>query len=255
MSGITLFNRLLPRTRAWQLGALFVCLAAAAALSLARAEAATGPTCAAERIDGRAELLRGRRREPRRRTRRHTDWNGAAGAGRRAAGRIGRRRHQFSRLQAAGARTTGLSSRAASSPDKSDVLRAVVATETVATGVVGQDDQVFLYGAFQTLGDSGNTAINLELNQKQTTWTNAQGELIPERTAGDALITYDGKGGAFTVGICKWVGDACRERRERRLAQGRPGDGRRRPATSSAAARTARCCRRRSPRAPRARSS
>src|SRR3954451_1259213 len=92
------------------------------------------------------------------------------------------------------------------SPSKSDLVRAVVASQEVSA--IAGANPTFLYAAFQLAGDSGNTNLSLELNQLGTTFHNAAGYDVPKRKTNDVLITYDGKSGAFNVGICKWFGDS-----------------------------------------------
>src|SRR4051812_15643960 len=164
--------------------AVLTCLVAACLLWVARAEAVVGPSCPASSVtvdpscfeggDGNLAAV-----AP------HTDWDTSLAPRVGLPDGTGASDNEFSNGSKQQEPDGWSLITGAPNPAKSDVLRAVIATEQVPSNIVGQQNQVFLYGAFQTLGDSGNTAINLELNQKQSSFTNSAGSVVPERTAGD----------------------------------------------------------------------
>ena len=74
---------------------------------------------------------------------------------------------------------------AAVSPDKNQVLAGAIAGELVPTGVAGEDDHVFVYGAFERLPiTSSNTTLALELNQLSPTAATATQPKLPQPQRG-----------------------------------------------------------------------
>ena len=53
------------------------------------------------------------------------------------------------------------------------------------------DSGTFLYLAFDRVVNQGNTFLAFELNQDEREWRNANNDLIPCRTSGDLIISYE----------------------------------------------------------------
>lgn len=61
----------------------------------------------------------------------------------------------------------------------------------VVWDVIEGDATQFFYLAFRRAETGGNTFLTFELNQDQKRWTNSTGAVIPCRTTGDLLVTYN----------------------------------------------------------------
>ena len=83
-----------------------------------------------------------------------------------------------------------------SASTKGDFRRGVFARD-----VVGGD--VFFYAGFERVGTTGTDNMSVELNQKPPVMSS--GRLVPDRSADDLLIVFDGQlSGVATIGFCKW---------------------------------------------------
>jgi hypothetical protein len=87
-------------------------------------------------------------------------------------------------------------------PNKSDLTRFYVASETGANG------HFYLYLAWERSNILGNANMDFEFNQSTTLCANSN--LIPTRTAGDLLILYDfvNGGGNPVLSVREWTGSA-----------------------------------------------
>ena len=81
-------------------------------------------------------------------------------------------------------------------PGKDDVL-------FTARSLDRADGHVFLYLGSILRAANGSFDESYELNQLPPDSTG-----IPQRSTGDVLLTYDSNGGAVTVGLCTWKGNA-----------------------------------------------
>jgi hypothetical protein len=86
-------------------------------------------------------------------------------------------------------------------PNKSDLTRFYVASETGANG------HFYLYLAWERTNILGNANMDFEFNQSKTACSNSS---LPTRTADDLLVTYDfvNGGGNPVIGIRTWTGSA-----------------------------------------------
>jgi uncharacterized repeat protein (TIGR01451 family) len=94
-----------------------------------------------------------------------------------------------------------------SAQGKVDVLAVATKTDTVA-------GDTFVYGAFERLTSTGDVFLSFELNQLAAGFdhdNNAATGPIPERSEGDALITFSGNQGDINVYMCRWHGDGLGE--------------------------------------------
>jgi hypothetical protein len=66
---------------------------------------------------------------------------------------------------------------------------------------------VFLYLAFTRYAGNGTIFVTFELNQQARLWRNSHGALIPCRTTGDILISFEEHGNAADVQLDRWVSD------------------------------------------------
>lgn len=64
----------------------------------------------------------------------------------------------------------------------------------------------FLNLALKRASDGGTSYFAFELNQKKTTWTNGLGTVIPCRTDGDVLVSYDVVSATPVLRLYKWDG-------------------------------------------------
>ena len=98
--------------------------------------------------------------------------------------------------------------------DKSDITAMATRTETAA-------GDIFLHLAFTTQGNTGSMNASIELNQDPALWDNGNGDgaVIPTRSEGDVLITYDGNQQTSDerIGLCLWKGN--------KFGQGAGGSG------------------------------
>jgi hypothetical protein len=88
-------------------------------------------------------------------------------------------------------------------PNKSDLTRFYVASETGANG------HFYLYLAWERSNILGNANMDFEFNQSSTSCANEPAtSAVPVRTAGDMLVTYDfvNGGGNPVIGVRRWVG-------------------------------------------------
>jgi hypothetical protein len=87
-------------------------------------------------------------------------------------------------------------------PNKSDLTRFYVASETGANG------HFYLYLAWERSNILGNANMDFEFNQSTELCANSN--LIPTRTAGDLLILYDftNGGGNPVLSVREWTGSA-----------------------------------------------
>ena len=74
--------------------------------------------------------------------------------------------------------------------------------------VENPDASSYLYLAFARTGGEGNAFVSFELNQATNTWTNGNGSVVPCRTDGDGLISYEipSTGTQVTLKLYKWDG-------------------------------------------------
>ena len=96
---------------------------------------------------------------------------------------------------------------AGSVQNKVDVLATAMQTDTVA-------GDTFVYGAFERLSATGDVFLSFEMNQIAGTFdhdNNAATQEIPERSEGDALITFSGGQGTISIYMCRWHGDGLGE--------------------------------------------
>jgi hypothetical protein len=66
----------------------------------------------------------------------------------------------------------------------------------------------FLYLAFTREAGSGTTFVTFELNQDARVWRNSGGDLLPCRTTGDILISFNEHGDGADVQVERWVTDS-----------------------------------------------
>jgi hypothetical protein len=64
---------------------------------------------------------------------------------------------------------------------------------------------VFLYLAFTRFAGNGTVFVTFELNQDSRLWLNSAGSMIPCRTTGDLLISFDAHGNTAEVLVDRWV--------------------------------------------------
>ena len=87
-------------------------------------------------------------------------------------------------------------------PSKSNLFAAWTHTDTSTS-------DVFLNLAFQREASTGNTFATFELNQRTDSWVNDRGTVIPCRTTGDILISYNVQSGGsppnVEVVIYRWT--------------------------------------------------
>ncbi len=74
--------------------------------------------------------------------------------------------------------------------------------------VENPDASSYLYLAFARTGGEGNAFASFELNQATNTWTNGNGSVVPCRSDGDGLISYEvpSTGTQVTLKLYKWDG-------------------------------------------------
>jgi uncharacterized repeat protein (TIGR01451 family) len=93
------------------------------------------------------------------------------------------------------------------SPSKADLARMYVG-HSVAPGAAGPND-VYLFLGFNKFTSTGNTFAGFELNQSMATYnagTAAKPYLLPLRTAGDLLVTYNFSSSTASIGLLEWSG-------------------------------------------------
>ena len=97
--------------------------------------------------------------------------------------------------------TWSLSSQGGPLPNKDDLTRAYVASD------ISGDSYLWL--GFERVNSSGNgnAHVNFELNQSGATRTNSNGAVVPIRTNGDLLVTYDYGGSSIALEIRQWSGN------------------------------------------------
>ena len=164
---------------------LVACLVAACLVVAPRAHAVVGPSCPASATTVDPSCFEGGDGNLASRSRRTRDWNTTLAA-RRSPCRTGpaRATTMFSNGSKQQEPTTWTSSSGDGRPRRSPTscARRWPRSRCRRTSSAGRTRSSSTPRS-RPRGDSGNTAINLELNQKQTTWTNANGEVIPERIA------------------------------------------------------------------------
>ena len=84
-------------------------------------------------------------------------------------------------------------------PGKGNILDSYSAIDRPPGG------DVFLYLAFTRQESNGTTFVTFDLNQDARLWKNSQGALIPCRTTGDIVISFEPHGDGASIQVERWV--------------------------------------------------
>jgi hypothetical protein len=95
------------------------------------------------------------------------------------------------------------------SPSKADLTRMYVGHNAIPNVNNPNGNDVLLYLGFNRFSNTGDTFNGFELNQSTATnnYNAGNGFLLPRRTAGDLLITFDFSSSSVQIGLLKWTGN------------------------------------------------
>jgi uncharacterized repeat protein (TIGR01451 family) len=96
-----------------------------------------------------------------------------------------------------------------SSPSKADITRMYVGHNAIPNPANPNGNDVYLYLGFNRFTNTGDTFNGFELNQSpvENNYNAGNGYVLPRRTAGDLLITFDFNSGSVQIGLLKWTGN------------------------------------------------